>query len=66
MYSAENAIIFFHTLKTTAYAGNDGHQPEDRPKRAAPYSARYLAQVITLISSVMFARKKAKVCGLSW
>ncbi len=45
MYSAENAIIFFHTLKTTAYAGNDRHQPEDRSEHTAPYSIRHAAML---------------------
>ncbi len=37
-YSPENAIMFFHTLKTTAYARNGRHQPEDRPMHTALYS----------------------------
>ncbi len=42
-WAAENALIFFHALKTTACAGNNRHQPEDRAERAAPYSVRRAA-----------------------
>ncbi len=45
MSSTVNAIIFFHTLKTISYVGNDPHQLEDTPEHTAPYSARYIATI---------------------
>ncbi len=67
IYSAENAVISFHKLKTTPYAGNDRHRPEDKPSalhHIRGETCPNIVRVITLISRVMFARKAAKLCGL--